>query len=646
MKLLKSEKNIINVIKYGPIFFVIVLSFLITKIIIEQKNTYLNEEIIKIEKDFLHRNKQRVKDEVLRVYNSIKKEKLISEKLLKIEIKNRTYEAYQIAKHIYIEESKEDVEGHIHSEEHKFQTIKNALGGIIYNKGRGYFYIFDKKGKVYLQPLHEELEGKEFLEFEDAKGYKFVRKIVNTIRNKSEAYDSYYWYKANDSVNTYKKISFYKYFEPFDIAIGTGEYVEDFEKELQTKLLKRIKDIRYSNNKYIYIFDLKGKGLSHYKDELIGINRLNEKNTDGKYLIKDIINFAKNNKEGFFEYTATFNPNKQLKSNKKIAFLKLFEEWNWVIGSGFYLDNLNKELDERKLVLKKSNETAVKNVIMISFLITILFVLISFYISKLLTIKFKQYKLDIKKEIKKSFEKEKLLIQQSKMATMGEMIGNIAHQWKQPLSLISTSNGLLRLDKEFKNFSEKDVRNAMDSIDNSVQNLSETIDDFRNFFNPNKTKKRFFINDAFDKTFKLIESQFKNNNIEIIKNIENLEISSYENELLQTLINILKNAKEELVVKDELTRKLLFIDCTKKDDKLEISIKDNAGGIPIDIKEKIFDSYFTTKEDNGGTGIGLYMSKQIIEDSMDGKLLVSNVEFLYDDIKYQGAEFRIIIPYE
>jgi len=641
MKLLKNENNILNVIKYGPIFFVIVLSFFITKIIIEQKNSYLIKDIEKIEKDYLDRNKQRVKEEVLRVYNLIKKEKAESEKLLKEKIRNRTYEAHDIASHIYIEESKVDAEGHLHSERHKFQTIKNALKGIKYNKDRGYFYMFSKDGKVILQPLREELEGKEFLEFEDAKGYKFVKKIVETINNKSEAYDSYYWYKTKNKDNTYKKISFYKYFEPFDVVIGTGEYVEDFEKELQNKLLERIRDIRYSDEKYIFTFDIKGNSLAHYKDELIGVNRIDVKSPDGKYLIKNIIDFTKKEKEGFYKYVATFNPKKNL-TNEKIAYVRLFEDWNWIIGSGFYLDELNKEIENRKEDLKESNEKAVKNITIISSLITVIFVFISFYISKLLSQRFKQYKLEINKEIRKTIEKEKLLIQQSKLATMGEMIGNIAHQWKQPLSLISTSNGLIRLDKEFKNFSEDEVNRAIASIDLSVKNLSQTIDDFRNFFDPNKKKKYFYIKDAFDKTFKLIESQFNNHNILIIDNIDNIKIHTYENELLQTLINILKNAKEELVKKDHV--KVLFIDTKKIDDYIEIRIRDNAGGVPSKIKDKIFNSYFTTKKSSGGTGIGLYMCKQIIEDSINGEIKVRNVEFRYEKEKYKGAEFIITIP--
>ena len=256
--------------------------------------------------------------------------------------------------------------------------------------------------------------------------------------------------------------------------------------------------------------------------------------------------------------------------------------------------------------------------------------------------RFNNYKFEIEKEIQNTIEKEKLLIQQSKMATMGEMIGNIAHQWKQPLSVVSMSNGLLKLNKQFDSFSSEEVDSAINNIDNAVKNLSTTIDDFRNFFNPNKEQKQFNIEDAFDKTFKLIDSQFKNNNIEIIKNIEPIVLNTYENELLQALINILKNAKEELIKKDNKEKKLIFINTFKDKNRIFIQIKDNANGIPINIIEKIFDPYFTTKEKEGGTGIGLYMSKQIIE-NMNGVLEVLNVEYTFENTKYKGAQFQIIL---
>ena len=641
----KKKDNILKIIKYGPLLFVLCLSITITSIVITQKNNFFNKEIIKAENNYLERNKKRVKEEVQRVYDYIKDKKLDSEKLLKQRIKNRVYEAHQIATNIYENELLDRLDGHEHSKKHIFNTIKYALSGIVYNNGRGYIFIDDLNGVKLLQPLNKELEGKNFYDYEDAQGYKFIRKIINTIKNKTEAFDSYYWYKDRNDKQAYEKISFYKYFEPFNVAIGTGEYIDEFEKELQQELIEYIQKIRYEDNSYIFLFDKKGLSLTHYKKEYVGKNRINEKNDEGQYFVKDILDLAEEKGEGFYEYQATINPStNNMKNSKKISFIKEFEDWNWVIGTGFYLDKLEQNVSQIKKDLITSNKKSIEQIIFFSIILTLLFILLSFYISKKLSIMFENYEKDIRDQTSKLIEKENLLIQQSKMATMGEMIGNIAHQWKQPLSLISTSNGMLKLNKEYKNFSEKQLDEAIENIDNSVQNLSETIDDFRNFFNPNKSLSHFKIEHSFDKTFKLIDSQFKNNNIEIIKDVEDIDLYSYENELLQVLINIIKNAKEQLEKLKNDRIKILQISAKKENNTLIIKLIDNGGGIKEENIDKIFDNHFTTKKEEGGSGIGLYMSKQIIQNSLQGEITAYNTVFEYKKYNFKGACFQIKLP--
>jgi len=229
------------------------------------------------------------------------------------------------------------------------------------------------------------------------------------------------------------------------------------------------------------------------------------------------------------------------------------------------------------------------------------------------------------------------------MAIMGEMIGNIAHQWKQPLNLISMSNGLVQLNQENKEIgSKEEVEKATQNIDNAVNYLATTIDDFQDFFRPNKEKETFKIKETLSKTCNLISSQFKNDNIEVIKEIDDIEVYGFHNELLQVMINIFKNAKDELV-KLDIGKRLIFINVQKNEKEVTIRIKDNAGGIPEEIIDKVFDSYFTTKNDKEGTGIGLYMSEQIIT-NMSGTITVQNVEYDIDNTKYKGAEFKITLP--
>jgi len=247
----------------------------------------------------------------------------------------------------------------------------------------------------------------------------------------------------------------------------------------------------------------------------------------------------------------------------------------------------------------------------------------------------------VKEEIAKNKEQEELLTQQSKMASMGEMMESIAHQWRQPLSIITTSSSGIKMQKEFGMLNDEILLKSCDSITQSAEYLSQTINDFRNFFHEDKVKRYFKIEDICNKTLNLLVSKFKNKEIEIIKKSDNIEIKGFGNELVQVFMNILNNARDELETKEY--KRLLFIDIYKQNDKAIIKIKDNAGGIPKDILPKIFDARFTTKQDRDGTGIGLYMSKKIIINSFSGSIEASNIEYTYEEEKYVGAEFTITL---
>lgn len=246
----------------------------------------------------------------------------------------------------------------------------------------------------------------------------------------------------------------------------------------------------------------------------------------------------------------------------------------------------------------------------------------------------------VEEETAKRIEKDKLLIQQSKLATMGEMIGAIGHQWRQPLN----SLGLMIQDTLFAykygEMNEEYLKRFKDEAMNTVKSMSQTIDDFKNFFSPNKKEEQFFIEDAIAQTIKMLEAQLKNNSVEVIFDVDSTHKHSYvcyKNELNQVILNILANAKDALLEK-KLERAFVKIDVSNNNGGCEISIEDSGGGINDDILPKIFEPYFTTKDESKGTGIGLYMSKNIIEDHLGGKLAVENTQ--------NGAKFTIWLPYK
>lgn len=227
-------------------------------------------------------------------------------------------------------------------------------------------------------------------------------------------------------------------------------------------------------------------------------------------------------------------------------------------------------------------------------------------------------------EGKKNEEQQLLMLHQSRFAQMGEMIAMIAHQWRQPLNNLSIINQTIILkykrDKLNKELMEKFGTNSMKQI----QLMSNTIDDFRNFFMPRKEKSDFCVNDVLSNTLDIINPIISKENIQIHFNKKNTYPTyGYKNELGQVFLNIISNSKDALLSK-EIKDKNIFVDTKLVKNTIEITFNDNAGGIDESILGKIFDPYFSTKSGKNGTGLGLYMSKIIIEEHMKGKIDISN----------------------
>ena len=234
--------------------------------------------------------------------------------------------------------------------------------------------------------------------------------------------------------------------------------------------------------------------------------------------------------------------------------------------------------------------------------------------------------------VRENHKKDKLLLEQSKLAAMGEMIGAIAHQWRQPLNSLAMKIQFIEDDFEDDLIDEEYLEKFNNDCMKLINFMSKTIDDFRNFFTINKVKNEFDVKMKIEETINMLSAQLESYEIKIIINNKSFSMIGYVSEFQQVILNIINNAKDELV-KKEIENKTIIIDIQNENKVGIIKIKDNAGGIPDDILDRVFEPYFTTKEQGKGTGLGLYMSKMIIEENMNGKLSVSNIE--------NGAEFII-----
>ncbi|MFA7083444.1 MAG: transporter substrate-binding domain-containing protein [Arcobacteraceae bacterium] len=242
----------------------------------------------------------------------------------------------------------------------------------------------------------------------------------------------------------------------------------------------------------------------------------------------------------------------------------------------------------------------------------------------------------VSQEVAKNTKHQLMLMHQNKQAQMGEMIENIAHQWRQPLAQINSSVLLIDVTLAKNSIESNCIEDRLLEIESLTAYMSKTIEDFKNFFSPNKQKTVFSIEDAIEKSYNIVKGIIHTHHIEVDTDIENnISCCCYLDELQQAILTLLSNSVDAMVFKAIKSPKI-SIKAYKKDSNIIIDIQDNAKGIPPEFFDKIFEPYFTTKHKTQGTGLGLYMAKMIIESGLEGKLSVVN--------KSDGACFTIELP--
>jgi len=372
-------------------------------------------------------------------------------------------------------------------------------------------------------------------------------------------------------------------------------------------LKKRAKKFLHSHHKG-YLFDASVlRELKKITNK--NMNKLKPKEeTTKKIYINAHHNFPKSIYDNQIKATITTIPVKNSLTNKQEAFLTVR---NHDFSIAILMQNYN-----------------IMSILTIILTAIILFVVYQQLIKNILD----------KEALQKALEKDKQLLEQAKMAQMGEMIGNIAHQWRQPLSAISTAASGVKVKQEFDMLKSEEIPTFMDSIIKNTQYLSTTIDTFRDFIKETNEEKEIIIQDKVSKTLEIIQATLDSNYIEIIDEIDYnnpIKITMKQDALSQVLMNLINNSKD-IMVEKKIEDKWIKLQQKIKNETYIITIEDNGGGIPQEIITRIFDPYFTTKHKSQGTGLGLYMSKEITQKHLFGKLYVQNTQ--------NGAKFFIEIP--
>lgn len=616
-----NENKIINIIKFVPPFFIILILILSLAFFYSTEKENFIKEKNYIKKQYIKNKKELLKSETNQFYKFILNIQKEEKKRIKDNIKNRVYEAYTIATNIY------ETNKNTKTKEEITKMIKNTLASIRFNENRGYYYIYDLDYKCILLPIDRKLEGKNLYNLQDAKGTYVIREMVKNIKKNKESFFTWWYKKPNiKSQKQYKKIGFNLYFEPLNWFIGSGEYYVDIDKNIKKAILSYPEKFVNEKSNHYFILDFDGTILFHLNKNFIYKKAFNvDIFSDNKnFSIKDLLLIAKKS-DGFISYSST-------NDSSNIIYTKGVKSLNWAIGKFFNSDEIKDILIYRKNELESNFNKNISKFIIFTSLLAIIFIIFSFLLSKTLEKRFINHQ-------KEKIKQQHILEQQSKMASMGEMIGNIAHQWRQPLSVITTITTGIKLQKQIDKLDDETFDKALDDITNSANYLSNTIDDFRNFFKSENITHNFNINEVFEKVLKLTNAQLKNNDINIITNIKNFSVRGIENEFLQVLINVINNSKDALEnIKDD---KYIFIDSYIEKNLGIIEIKDNALGIKPEIIDKVCEPYFTTKHQAKGTGIGLYMSNEIITNHMNGKFNIYNTKYTYEWKEFKGTLVKI-----
>ena len=622
-----TEKNIPKLIIFTPIIAVALIAILTIFIFIETQNNYFEEESIRLETEFIQKQKRLLKKEIDTITNYIThQESIYTNKAIEKVIK-RTFILSSRVKQLY-----SDLNLEVDSER-QLEIVTNLINSKISNDS--YFFAYDVNNNKIIQPHNKNIKN-EFKEDD-----KFFENYLFSEEGKLISFENN------------NKIVYMKHLPELNWMIGNIENLNKDINFIKNATTEYISSIRFDKHGYFWIYDTNHVLISDpFREDFIGQNEADLITQTGEYLIRDFVSNAISTDEATFVEFSWPKPNEK-EYSQKIGYVKYFEKWNWVIGSGLYIDDIQESILENKINLENRIKKYIEYIVVISISIVFVIGIISIVISNKISRTFRNYQKSVKvkenileklnknleekvqKGIAEAQDKDRAMLHQSRLARLGTMISMIAHQWRQPLTEVSGILMELETATKFNKVDDKLILECTKESDKLLSYMSNTIDDFRNFFKPDKKKDDFSITTACEKSLSIVEATLKELNITVIKDFRSdLIVSGYAREFSQVILNIFLNCKDTFIDK-KITNAKIEITIEVKSGKSKISIADNAGGIKEKNIDVIFEPYFTTKSSSKGTGLGLYMSKMIIEKNMHGKLNVRNSS--------EGAVFEILI---
>jgi signal transduction histidine kinase len=440
--------------------------------------------------------------------------------------------------------------------------------------------------------------------------YFYVKNTYDDFDKDMEQFVQEYYTTQKQSIK--KEVEIVLDIIKYKALVATAET----EEEIKQEVVRMLHNISFQEGKsnYVFVYEVKDlQGGNEFAVMLVNPNRpdllgksisTNYEDENGKRFREDFLNDIRKNGESFTQYAYKKPYDENIK--QKLSYFKYFSEWNWIVAVGIYLDDIEKDIENKKTVLKSKVQKRVAQTIFIFLGFLTIAIAFSILVSQKIEEFFDEYKQTVQKksqallelnkslerrvkeELSKNRENEQILIQKSKFIALGEMISNIAHQWRQPLSELSSVLMTIKFKYSMGKLDDTFMQKKISDADNLIEYMSHTIEDFRNFFMPKKEKEEFLIFNSIQSVMTIIGTALKENNIEVNIDVnKEVKLTSFLNEYEQVLLNIISNAKDVLIHNNVKEPK---IDISLKEMKgyISLHITDNGGCIQVSPKSKIF----------------------------------------------------------
>ena len=580
----RASKRITTLIVVFPLLVLLIYGLLSHIFFFYYQNNEVKKELVMYEKTLMDAQRDTLREKVENLVQFIRYYDGRSSQKIKDDVKNIVNVTADIANNLYAEH-------HNKMSEYKLkEIIKSALREIKFEGDIGYLFLVDLDGVAHLH-VDPQIEGTNILNLQDIKGKYIIKEFNRVLKKRGEGFVDYYWYiVSEDKKEMHYKISFVKMLECYDWYIGAGEYLKYMKKFLKRDILEYIKDNASFNHGYFFILNSKQEVVFHPR------NRNLKETKRGKEI-------------GFSE------------DDEYLSYTQYVAEYDWYLTANRSLTKIRATIENKKQNSQIRESANIKTNLYILMFTWLVSIFLSLYLSMSINSKLKSYQ----QRLHNANEK---LIFQSRQALIGELFSMIAHQWRQPINKVASILALLRYKLLQKKISYDEIDTKCQDMEDSIEFMSETIDDFRTFYQPKDESEDVDLKELIEKAVYFLESYILKKDIEIVEKLDKIEYKIYSNEFLQVMINLIKNAIDSVEQYGKIT-----IELYRENEKIVIRVDDNGVGIDEEHISKLFDPYFTTKEDS--MGLGLYMTKMIVQKHLKGDIMVKNLS--------QGSRFTVLL---